>query len=239
MSVQAYRIAAVLAAALSTSQAGAADWSGRLEVGAVATSGNSETSTLNAAFGVARASGAWTAKARAVAIQTSKDGDATAERYEAGLRAERNFGDANYWFANADYEKDLFGGVRERTTETLGYGRRLLKTASQVLDLELGAGARQQKAQLVSAQRESRVVGRSALHYVWTISPSSAFSQDLKIEGGEDNVYSESVTRLKLSILGRVYANLGFTVKNNSRVPVDAENTDTISSVTLSYEFGG
>ncbi len=81
------------------------------------------------------------------------------------------------------------------------------------------------------------MVGRAGLIYAWQISETSRFAQTLTTEYGDTNTYTESLSELKLSVIGGVFANLAFTVKHNSNVPADTEQTDTISAVSLSYEY--
>lgn len=221
-------------------------FSGKVAVGAIATGGNSKTSTFNVDLGLGYDSGVWhnSIRARALAARSEVEqvgggveSRTTSERYIVGMRSALDFSEFNYVVAQVDYEKDLFGGVRERIAETLGYGRRLISNEIHKLDAELGAGARQQTAQDPAAQRESELVFRGSLRYAWTMSETSSFLQELSAESGDSNTYSEATSTLKLAVLGGVFANLGFTAKNNSQVPAGTENTDTISSVSLSYEF--
>lgn len=247
MQVSSYRnmLVAVLLAATNAAQAD--EWGGKIGLGAIATSGNSETSTVQAEFGLDHKRDAWSNELRANAVQARSESvdettgesrtKTTTERYFVGLRTAYDFTDTDFIFLQLDFEKDLFGGIRERTVQTLGYGRRLLHSASHMLDLELGAGARQLKPQADGARRQSNVIGRLGLDYKWTLSETSKLGQTLTVEGGEDNVYTEAVSSLKLAVIGGVFANIGFTVKNNSEVPVGTEKTDTISSVSLAYEF--
>lgn len=221
-------------------------WGGKIAVGAIAASGNSESSTFNFEFGLSYDKDIWhnALKASALQARSETEDDAgntekrtTSERYVVGLRSAVDFTENDYLFVQLDFEKDLFGGVRERTAQTIGYGRRVLNGEAHKLDLELGAGARQLLAQEEDAQRESEVVGRAGLVYAWQISDTSRFGQTITTEYGDTNTYTESVSELRLSVIGGVYANLAFTVKHNSDVPVDTERTDTISSVSLSYEY--
>ncbi len=242
-----YRTLLAGACLLISEHALANGWSGKVGVGLIATSGNSESSTFNLDLGLSHKQAAWTNQISAKAIQArSQVEDAssgglskrtTSERYTLSLRTSFDITETDFVFAQLNMEKDLFGAVRERTSQTLGYGRRLLHTPAHKLDLEVGAGARQLLAQGDAARRESRAVGRGGLKYVWQISASSRFSQAFSVETGKGNTYSEALSELKLAVIGGVFANLGFTVKNNSEVPAGTVRTDTISSVSLSYEF--
>lgn len=220
---------------------------GKFSLGAIATSGNSETSTVNFGISLKLDQAAWHhgVKGTAVHARSETTDDATgqsrtqttSERYTASLRSARDFSETDYLYAQVDFDKDLFGGVRERTAETVGYGRRLLHSEAHKLDLELGAGARQLRPQGEGAERVSDAVGRAALRYDWTITPTSRFSQSVSVESGDENTYTESVSELKLAVIGSVFVNLGFSAQNNSEVPAGTQRTDTTSSVSLSYEF--
>ena len=221
-------------------------FSGKVAVGAIAASGNSESSTFNFEFGLNYDKDVWhnALKASAMQARSSTEDDAgnsskqtTSELYAVTLRSALDFTENDYVFAQLGFEKDLFGAVRERTTQTLGYGRRVLNDDAHKLDLELGAGARQSLAQEEGARRESEVVGRAGFVYAWQFSETSRFAQSVTAEYGDSNTYTESLSELKLSVIGGVFANLAFTVKHNSDVPADTEQTDTISSVSLSYEY--
>lgn len=239
MTCRARRSLAVLLCALAA-PAGAAV-TGKVELGALQTSGNSETSSYNTKFSLVHTRGEWENKFTGSAFFAEEEDESTAERYAAGLRSSYDFTEFNYVFVNLTYDKDLFGGVRERTTQTIGYGRKLLATKRHDLRLEAGAGARQELPQDTGPgepERNSEAIYRGALFYEWDISDTSTFNQTLSVESGSDNTYSESVTALKLTIVGPTFASISYTVQNNSDVPAGTEETDTFLSVSLSYEFG-
>ncbi len=86
--------------------------------------------------------------------------------------------------------------------------------------------------------REDDAIGRAFGKYQWALSETSTFIQTLKVESGAENTFTESVTELKLSVVGNLFAALSYTVKHNSDVPADTKKTDTFSAVNLSYAFG-
>lgn len=211
---------------------------GKAELGVLQTSGNSDSQSINASFALQHELGRWENQFTATLFTAEEDDEQNAERYASTFKTSFDFTEFNYIFANLSYEKDLFGGVRERTTQTLGYGRRLLKTDRHTMNLELGAGARQQESQKPESLRESDAIFRGAVFYTFELSETAKFEQKLLTESGEENTYTESVTGLKLTILGPTFAAITYTVKNNSDVPAEREETDTYLSVSLSYEFG-
>lgn len=233
------RVAALTgcALALGAATAHAQPWSGDVAAGFLATSGNSETRSLNGKLAIGYAQERWKNAFLATALSSSDNDSTTAERYTVGNKLDYNFTEHDYLFGALEWEKDLFGGVRERTSETVGYGRRVLTGPVHALDLEVGAGARQTKA-AVTGEREEDLIGRAAGKYVWTISDTSSFSQTLKVESGDSNTFTESVSELKLAIVGNLHALLSYTIRNNSDVPAGTEKTDTFTAVNLAYSFG-
>lgn len=224
---------------VTTSGAAWADgWSSSVSGGLVVTSGNTQTQSLNGRFDLAYQSPQWEHAFYATGLQSSDQESTTAERYTAGYKVDYNFTEFDYVFFSVAAEKDLYGSVRERLVETVGYGRRLLNSEAHKLDVEIGAGGRQQQFQKPDGESEQDAVGRLAGEYLWTISPTSKFKQNLLAESGETNTYLESVSELKLSIIGNLFASLSFTARHNTEVSGDTVRTDTITAVNLSYDFG-
>lgn len=230
------RIAALLLLSVSP-LLHAESWKGAVELGFLATSGNTDSRTLNAKLQTAYESEVFKNNFVISAITTEQNDVSSAERYTVGDKLDYKLSELDYLFAAVDYEKDLFGGVRERTSEALGYGRRLLTGEVHQLEVEAGLGARQTQAQLTRV-RDNEFIGRLAGRYLWTLSATSAFQQSLKSEIGADNTFTEAVSELKFNIVGRLFAGFSYTLRNNSEVPAGTERTDAFTALTLSYALG-
>lgn len=215
-----------------------AAWKGEAAAGLLTTSGNSESESFNGKVLLDWIQAPWKNSFTATAINQGDEDGRTAERYAVGDKLDWNFSERDYLFAALDWEKDLFGGFRERTAETGGYGRHVLTGPVHVLDLELGAGARQTEEQ-DTGDKDDEAIVRAGGKYKWKISDHSAFAQSVKVEYGKSNTFTESITELKLSVVGNLFASLSFTLRNNSDVPEDSKKTDTFTAVNLGYGFGG
>lgn len=211
---------------------------GNVQGGYLASTGNSRSQSLNAKAGVTYSLGKWTHSLKGSATSASQQGSSTAERYTAQGKSEYNFTQNNYAYGQVSFLKNLFGGIRQRTTETAGYGRRLLKTANQTLDAEIGAGLRQSQEQKPSLLWHHNIIGQASADYTYRISSSSQFEQTLNVESGSNNTLIESETSLKLAIVSHLFAKLSYTVDHNTSVADNLAQTDTYTSVSLSYEFG-
>ncbi len=228
---------AIVAPLLLAPSLQASEWKGEAAAGLLTTSGNSDTRSINGKFNLEYLTTKWKNRFNATALNNNDEEQSTAERYTVGDQLDYNFNPKNYAFLAVDWEKDRFGGFRERTVQSLGYGHRFLTGPAHLLDAEIGAGARQTETQ-DTGERQDAFIGRLGGRYQWVISETSTFSQSIKVESGSENTFSEAVSELKLSIIGNVFAGISFTARNNSDVPPDTKKTDTYTSVNLSYTFG-
>ncbi len=230
----------VLLAALSLSLPAAAHaddaWKGDASLGFLRSTGNSDTQSLNGKFELKHAARSLHQRFYATASNTSDADVQTGERYTAGYKLDRDFSEHNYLFGALDYERDLFGGVAERSVLSAGYGRRLINTAAHKLEAEIGAGYRQQEN--ADGIDQDDAVGRLSGEYLWQLTDTNKFTQKLRVESGKANTFVESVSALKLTVVGSLYAGLSYTVRNNAEVPPGTSRTDTETLINLGYSFG-
>jgi len=210
-------------------------WAGKATLGYLATSGNTDNSTLNTGFEVGYKSGEWAHLLNAAAINASESEITTAEAYDLGWKSERNLSDKDFLFGRVSWRKDRFGGYDTQLSETIGYGRRLVDTDKHKLNAEIGAGARQSKLQ--DGTKEDETIFRGGMYYKWLFSETAEFRQDLTVEGGDKNTYTESVTAISAKLLGELALVASYTIKNNSDVPLLTEKTDTYTALSLEYAF--
>ena len=183
-------------------------------LGYLATSGNTENSTLNTAFEVGFKTGKWAHLYKAAAINAMENKVTTAEAYDTSWKSERNLTDKDFLFGRLHWRKDRFGGFDTQFSQTVGYGRRLIDTDKHKLNGELGVGARQSEDQ--SGFKDDETVYRGGLDYKWKLSETAEFRQDLTAESGEANTYVESVTALSAKLLGDLALVASYTIKHNT-----------------------
>lgn len=210
-------------------------WSGKATAGYLATSGNTENSTLNTGFELGYATGNWKHLATVKAINSTEEDATTAEAYDFGWKSEWNLSDKSFLFGKLDWRKDRFAGFDTQFSQVVGYGYRLIKTDRHALNAEVGAGARQSKRQ--DGTEEDEAVFNGGLYYIWSFSETASFSQDLTTEVGSDNTYSESISKVTAQLLGNLALAASYTIKHNSDVPAGTEKKDTYTALSLEYAF--
>jgi len=210
-------------------------FAGDVQFGYIAATGNSETTNLNGKTLLGWDLPKWRHAVSASGVY-SEDGEETiAENYRAAYKTDRKLDGQNYLFGSLSWEQDEFSGYSERTTEAVGYGRRILETDEHTLDAEIGIGARQ--TELVDGAEQDETIGRLAGNYLWRFAENSKFSQQLAIESGDVNTYAESVSSITSQLLGKLDLVVSYTAKRNSEVPEGIENVDTYTTISLQYHF--
>lgn len=213
----------------------ASPWSGEAELGMLFTRGNTETSTTNAKLKIQYDTEHWAHRLQLEYLTAEDRGTTTADRFLAGYRSTYKLSERAYAFGSLRYEDDRFAGYDQRTTEVLGYGRKLYTGPVFLWDVEIGGGARQ--TDLTDGSSTDEAIYRVATLLTWNITETSSLKEELSVEGGSENTYTESITELKVRINAALAMKVTFAVKDNSDVPVGIKHTDTETAVTLVYDF--
>jgi putative salt-induced outer membrane protein len=208
---------------------------GAVSIGYLANTGNTDSASLNAKTSFGYVVDPWRHALMLRAVKGSTDGVATAEEYEAAEQTDYTFSKNNYVYGAFNYSTNRFAGYDRRSTEVVGYGRRVLDTDAHTLDLQIGAGARQTR--LTDDTKRNEAIVQLAGAYLWDFSDNANFSQQIKVEDGSDNTFSESITAVTANLTGDLALSVSYTVKHNSDVPVGTEKTDTATAVSVIYGF--
>lgn len=236
MNLRTFVILAALAAPISVmAQEPESPWSGKATLGYLATTGNTENTTMKMGFEVGYETGKWGHLLTGAAINASEDDITTTEAYDVGWKSEFNLTDRDFLFGRLSWRKDLFGGFDTQFSQSVGYGRRLIDNDKHHLNAEIGVGARQ--SDLQDGTTEEETILRGGMYYKWELSETAEFRQDLTAESGDENTYVESVTAISARLLGDLALVASYTVKYNTDVPALTEETDTYTAIALEYAF--
>ena len=210
-------------------------WTGDAELGYVATTGNTETTTANANLDFTQEQVKWRNNLRLEALNTSEDEVTSAERYLAAWKTDYKVTDLNFLFATAQYEDDRFSGYDYQATAALGYGRTVISNPAHKLNLEIGPGFRH--SELETGGSEDEAIVKLAAKYRWVLSETAKFSQDLVADVGEESTVTKSISALSAKLNGRLAMKVSYTVKHESEVPAGSDKTNTETSVALAFSF--
>ncbi|MFQ5487437.1 MAG: YdiY family protein [Gammaproteobacteria bacterium] len=213
----------------------AAKWGGEVEFGYAKTSGNTDIENIVLKAKLENDRRHWFHEVRFSGMRTKDSGNTTAKNYVLQGLSRYKWSQRQYVFASGRYEKDDFAGYDYRIVGVVGVGRQVLKAESYHLDLEAGAGGRQ--TAFIDKPDSSEAIGRLAGDFKWQISETSEFSEELYSELGNDNTATNSLSELKVKVIGHLAVKMAVRVTHNTDVPPDTDKTDVRSAVTVVYDF--
>jgi putative salt-induced outer membrane protein len=211
-------------------------WSGEAEAGGVSTGGNTETRSINTKLTLKHSGERWDERLSADYLEASDRNQTTAERTTVSFESHYLLDARNYLFGVARYDADRFSGYAQQLSETAGYGRRFLFSSNTTLETEVGAGGRQ--VRLTDNTKKEAAILRLAAKFSRKFSEASEFKETVFSEIASDNRHTESTTSLRSRINGNLSMKAAFKVTDNSRTPEGVKKTDTITSITLVFDFG-
>ncbi len=221
-------------------------WKANIEFGYVATSGNTDTTTVNTSVAVTYEVEKWRNSLEIISIFGSAENDTTsqvetnAERYFIQGKTDYKYSETAYAFVLANYDDDRFSDNDYQTSVSAGRGFGFITSDTSKLDLELGIGYRKtQKKEtlLLSEEAINETIFRLAEHFAWDISKNSKFEQKLSADVGDDNTVTKFYAGLSANVAESLALKLSLTATHQSDVRGDAEQLDTITAFTLVYNF--
>jgi putative salt-induced outer membrane protein len=217
-----------------------AGWTGVGEAGASLSTGNSDDKTFALGLGFAKETVRWRHTIAATADFQRSGGATTKERFAASYAPNYFFNPRFYAAGFLGWERDKSAGYSRRFTESLGLGYKLIDEKRMALDVEAGPGLRQTKFPAIGrvpARSESEFVFRGAARFRYDITDSLIFTQSALALIGADNRTLEAASALTAKLNDDLSGRLSFTLRNESDPPAGRKSTDTLSRVTLVYDF--
>lgn len=207
-----------------------------ISLGYVGTSGNTEITTFNTEYLLTYFGEDWTHNFEANALSSQEDGTARAERYFIGNKSDYALMDEDrYLFVQGSYTDDRFSGFDYQAIATTGYGQYFLRGSGLDLQGFVGLGYRQNDSKTTGSEGET--VLNLGEEFDWEISETSALTQSITFDIGEERTITTFDIGLESNIIDRISTRIAFQYRNNSDVPAGIEKTDTQTSISLVYTF--
>ncbi|MGS0534534.1 DUF481 domain-containing protein [Pseudoalteromonas sp. SaAl2] len=253
------KLLSILVAATASTNAFAEEtqtWDITSELGAIITSGNTETTTLKGGIKALHNLENWNNEYKIDGLYKedevensdgTKETQRTNEKYS--LSAQGNYKlneEHSHLYIYGSYVSDYFGAYRNEAVISAGYGRRLLDRSDMWLNAEIGPGYKyfefpegsvDEDGIPNAGESDSEIIALGKLDYNWQISDNAKFTQLVAVEYGDTNTKTRSETALLAKINGSLQMKVAYNITHNSDVADDKENTDTETSLTLVYSF--
>lgn len=205
-------------------------------LGYVGTSGNTDVTTVNTEFLLTYFDEEWTHNFEFSTLSSSQDNKGQAERYFIGNKSDYALmDDDKYLYVQASYTDDRFSGFDYQAMITTGYGQYLMRGNGKDLQGFIGLGYRENDSKTTGSEGE--VVITLGEEYDWAISETSALTQSLTFDIGDERTITTFEIGLESNIIDRISTKIAFQYRNNSDVPAGIDKTDTQTSISLVYTF--
>jgi putative salt-induced outer membrane protein len=210
------------------------NWSGQGELGAFNSTGNAENTGITASVGLTKEGVKWRHKLSGRADYQEANGVTTREQFLAAYELNYRFSDRLYAYGLGQYERDRFQGFSARYSVSGGLGYEVL-TEGPTLSVKAGPAWR--RTELVNGATTSNLAGLAALDFDWQIAEFATLTQDASaiVQSGSSTYIS--ATGLQAAISEALKVRLSYTVEVDSNPPPGAVKTDTLSRITIIYDF--
>lgn len=221
------------------------NWSGKGELGAFRSTGNSSNTGVTAGLSLKREGMDWRHKLTGrVDYQRSND-VTTREQFFASYEPNYKLNDRLFAYALAQYERDRFQGFSGRYAFSGGLGYQIIDRPGLQLSAKTGPAYR--VTEFLDGTSEDRLAALFGVDFDWDITDriklthntnavaEAGGSATLIVDGR--NTSLNSVTGLNAKISDDLSARFSYAIEHDSNPPPGAEQTDTLSRVTIIYDF--
>ncbi len=214
-----------------------AEFSGTGEFGLVINRGNSETEAANSRLELLWEKERWENESTATAVYARDSGTTSANRFALANTLNYSLSERSFAGGSLRYDRDQFSSFRYQASLAAGYGYRVLTGETHRLTVEAGPGY--QFAEIRdTGESENQAIVRGRLNYRWQIAEATRLTNRLLVEAGSKNTFAENALALSVAINSRLSLGTGVTIRHNTDVEPDRKKTDTLTTVTLAYNFG-
>ena len=226
-------------------------WNGQIQVGANSSSGDTSQQAGNVGLSFNRKFGTdWEHGFRFNFDYARREGETVQERfvgqYDGLWRAWEKGFVANF----TQLEIDRFSGFDYRLTQTVSIGYQLIDNDRHKLRVEAGPGFRLNQERDVESidpltgatvitpgEDLSEIIGRVSATYNLNISDNVTFSDQVAAIFGGEFTSLRNVAQLSTKLSDNLALRLSFEANYDSPVPVNTSAFDTISRISVSYDF--
>jgi putative salt-induced outer membrane protein len=211
-----------------------------VQVGAsfVGTSGNSETSTVGADFGVHRRWPLWRIESTAAAVRTSSEELRTAERYLGTFRGERRLTSRAGFSMGVKLERDRLAGMSFRAITDAGLKWALIRRAAMTLDGTTAMALSQERP--IDGDDRNQPTGLFELMSRIPFGEAGATTQRLTFY---PDFEEGSAHRAELELAGQAALNahlalkIGYMVRRSNAPVAGFEKTDAITTASVVVQW--
>ncbi len=245
-----------LAAAAAAAPHGAkpkSPFSGKGQVGFVASQGNAQGKSANAAIHLAYVSGRWKHALSLAMLYGQSQGVVSAERWNVLWQSNRKISSDAFAFGTLRYEHDMFDGFQYQASAAAGVGYTVIRSKSTKLSTQIGAGYAVQRPEtltdipLLNPTRtfieriplpsQRYAIGTLGIDYEQRLTSTTTLSDKLLTNAGSVNTLVTNDLALVVKVSTSLAMSLGYDIQDNTHPPGGIQHLDSTETVNLVYAF--
>lgn len=211
------------------------NWSGKGQLGASRSSGNSSNTGVTAGLSLVRDGQRWRHKLAGRVDYQESNGATTREQFFASYEPNWKVNDSLYLYALGQFERDRFQGFSARYSASGGLGYDVI--VSDDMNLSVKAGPAWRRTELTNGTSTGNLAGLAALDFDWQIAEGIVLTENASaiMQDGSSTIVSD--TGIQASVSSDIKVGFFYTVEHDTNPPLGAVQTDTLSRITLIYDF--
>jgi putative salt-induced outer membrane protein len=214
-------------------------WAGSLGLSWVATTGNSDTSSIGLDFNMEKKADPWGLLFVARGNKAEDSGETTAENYLVGARAIRKLSESWEAFGGLQWSKDPFTGFDSQTVASLGATYIAIEGERNKLAFD-GGLAYTWEDQVNPDAQVDYLGGLFGLTWEWKLGEKSKLVERLVYYPNFDDSTDwrlTSLTSIEAEVNSWMALRFSYDVRHRNQPIGDADKTDTTSSASVVFNF--
>jgi putative salt-induced outer membrane protein len=214
-------------------------WVGSLGLSWVATSGNTDTSSIGMDFALDRKPEPWGLSLAARGNRADDQGELTAENYLVSGRAVRALGKRWEAFGGLAWAKDQFAGFDSQSVASAGATYKAVESERHLLSFDMGL-AYTWENRVPPEEDVDFAGGVFGLSWEWKLGASSKLTERLVYLPNFDDSADwrlNSITAIEAAVNEWLALRFGFDVRHRNQPIGDADGTDTTSTASVVFNF--
>lgn len=224
-------------------------WVGKGQLGFLASQGNSEASSANAAIDMGMLNEPWEHKFHLGGLYGKSAGLVAAERWDTNWQSNYSFTPDFFVFGALRYQRDLFSGFQYQASESAGAGYKIINSADTKLSAQVGVGYRELRPEdlikddsgaviaRILLPTDSSVVFTAGLDYSQAFTSTTTLSNKLLVEAGSGDKLITDALALTVKMSTRLALSLGYSLQDNTKPPAGLKKVDSVETANLVFAF--
>ena len=224
-------------------------WTGKGQVGYMASQGNSQAKSANAAIDLGLLDAPWEHAFHLSGLYGQNAGITAAERWDALWQSNYDFTPDLYGFGALRYAHDMFSGFQHQDSVAAGLGYKFFNSDTMKLSEQVRVGYRQLRPELLLPDPSGAVTSRilqpssneavltAGIDYSQALTSTTTLSNKFLMESGSSDTLFTDALALTIKMSTKLALSLGYSLQDNTKPPAGLKKLDTLETVNLVFGF--